>query len=190
MLKAGFEPWRPNDSMVHEAWKLKGRPILILRRHGLRIPVIIMPEDSVKVHDKYIVRIAAYCHLLERSENASSPYGIVLKAKSYQGITVPNCSWTRQLFHRELQKARQHLNRWKSSKTPPASPPEEFCKGCAFGEPKPLEFGVPQSPGGSLSLPVVPITDGGPVQHSECGDRFNWVAPHETTMKKALKRTT
>ncbi len=189
MLKAGFEPQWDRERLVHEPEMLKGTPYLVLRRNGVQIPVIIMPESSVKVHDKYRVRIAAYCHLLQAAALASSPYGIVLKANSYEGETVPVTALLRQFFHGELKKARRFIAEWRTERKAPSPPAPALCSGCPFGEPKPVGGDESAHSQMRISMPMVILSDGNlQTRHSECGDRFNWVAPHEKTISLSLKR--
>src|SRR5439155_688300 len=40
MLNAGFMSVPCKEKLIHEAWKLKGKPWRVLRRKNLRIPVV------------------------------------------------------------------------------------------------------------------------------------------------------
>jgi hypothetical protein len=69
---------------------------------------------------------------------------------------------------------------------PPKSP--ELCRGCRHGLPKPYRPGRSNHVAQGVSLPVVRAVDGRDrVFHSPCGDKFQWLPPHELTLARKLR---
>jgi len=56
--------------------------------------------------------MAAYCHLLERCEGASSPYGIVLFGDTMKGFSVPATPQTKRVFHDALLATRATIEQF------------------------------------------------------------------------------
>jgi len=114
LLKAGFEPRRPNEPLRDARWRLVGCPWRVLVAGDLRIPVFRKrSSDSSagkRLYRQHYARMAAYCHLLEACEGAESPYGIVMLGNSYDGITVPNQPGTRKTFHDALVATRKTIS--------------------------------------------------------------------------------
>jgi hypothetical protein len=188
LLQAGFMSIRYKERLYHEAWRLKGKPWRVLRRKNLRIPVFLRPEGDGKLHRKHFVKVAAYCHLLEATENAESPYGIVLTVNSFAGLAIPNNAPSRRLFHDALVLARRLVAEAKQGTNPPEPKQLSLCSGCPFGAPEPYLPGKSEHESQGEPLPIIALSSGNsPVCHSHCGDRFQWVAPHELIQRKKLQ---
>jgi hypothetical protein len=159
LLQAGFESMRPAEILRDTEWRLCGKPWRILKYGSHRIPVFrkkITGSDPTKIHHAHIVRMAAYCRILEATEGGHSNFGIVLFGPTYDGVTVPidrSCATRLKrtlVSYRELVKTRRE-----------PLPPNTFskCRNCPHGKP---EGYVPSPRYGQ----------------SDCGDRFGWTPPH------------
>ena len=187
LLKAGFMSVPCNERLSHEAWKLKGKPWRILRRKNMHIPVFLRPNGNGKLHKKYLVKVAAYCHLLQATANAESPYGIVLTTNSFAGVAVPNNPASRKPFHDTLRQARGILMEAKAGQVPPEPTQLSLCHGCPFGKPIPYQPGETEHESNGKTLEIMALSDGSSIKHSHCGDRFQWIPPHELVEKLKLR---
>lgn len=134
LLNAGFQPITPQDMYRDEQWHLSGCPWRILVKGNLRIPVFRkrFSEGPVgkKLFPQHYARMAAYCHLIEKNEHASSPYGIILFGKTPEGVTVPYQKREKGTLRRSILDTRATLNSINQIFVP--SPPNslEQCKKC------------------------------------------------------------
>ncbi len=183
MRKSGYEAVQYRDKLSDEQWRLVGRPWRVLRKGGYRIPVFRMRGGGTKLRPQHYVRMAAYCRLLEVSEGAQSPYGIVLFPDSYSGETVPNAPWSRSMFHSALVNLRNLI---ASNRTPPA-PEFRRCKQCPLGRPIVYRPGETETMHRGVPLPVFGRTGvDDHTYHSACGDKFRWIPPHDRASEKQL----
>ncbi len=157
LLNAGFQSVIPQDMYRDEQWHLAGCPWRILVKGNLRIPVFRkrFSEGPVgkKLFPQHYARMAAYCHLIEKSENASSPYGIILFGKTPKGVTVPYQGRERGTLRRSILDARATLVCIPSNFVPSMPANLEQCKKCPHS--KRDYFGA-----------------------SACGMRFGWIPPN------------
>jgi len=189
LIRAGFSPKKCQSAFVHEDWNLGGKPIRILLRGSLRIPVWHLRSATAPrtIQRQHQIRMAAYCHLLEASEGAESPYGIVLFGDSYEGIAIPNSPQNRKAFHEELHKARQVIQDAMGN-LHPLEPQAQTCGGCHFGYPIPESADIAfKTKTHTLKVVVVEDTEG-KTCHSHCGDRFEWLPPHAEKDRRGLRR--
>lgn len=187
MLKAGFMSVSYHR-LTHERWKLEGRPWRVLRRGNLRIPVFFQPETDERLHPKHLAKVAAYCHLLQAVENYESPYALVLKENSLEGLAVPYNARSRKVFHEVLRLARRTLRDQNESRKPPAPEQISLCSGCPYGKPRRYRPGETDEVQTRLSLPVFVLADQTEtIHHSLCGDRFRWMPPHKDALAKTLQ---
>jgi len=159
LLQAGFESMRPAEILRDTEWRLCGRPWRILKYGSHRIPVFrkkVTGADPTKIHHAHIVRMTAYCRVLEATEGGQSNFGIVLFGPTYDGVTVPIDRSCATRLKRALVSYRELL---KTRREP--LPPSTFakCRNCPHGKP---DRYVPSPRYG----------------HSDCGDRFQWTPPH------------
>jgi len=187
MLKAGFMSVAYHR-LTHEKWKLEGKPWRVLRRGNLRIPVFFQSSTDQRLHPKHLAKVAAYCHLLQVVENYESPYALVLKENSLEGVAIPNSARSRRIFHEALRSARNTINNAVANKG--TSPPEQasLCVGCPFGKPLRFKPGITDGLQVRISLKIFVLGDKQEViHHCLCGDRFKWMPPHKETLEKGLE---
>jgi hypothetical protein len=68
----------------------------------------------------------------------------------------------------------------KSSKSEPPAPPEQNCRGCPCGLPRLFVRGKSETILHGDTMPVHGFDDSQKrLWHSDCGDRFGWIPPHE-----------
>jgi hypothetical protein len=165
MLNAGFQPIAPRDMYKDKQWHLIGRPWRILARGNLYIPVFRRRTgfrfsngpDRRKLSPQHYAKMAAYCHLIERSEpGVSSPYGIILSGKTAQGVTVPYRGSEKGTLRKNVFDARTTLSGLGTGSIPTIPTNLEQCKMCPHSRKNPLT-------GASL-----------------CGIRFGWIPPNHS----------
>lgn len=163
LLQCGFAPGRYEDPLSDPAWRVTGKPWRVLHRGSERIPVFRKRNEDEKLYRQHFARIAAYAHLIETTEGAIVPYGLILLGSSYRGLTVPVEPSSKKQFHDALILARTVV------KGGPHQPPPRnvsLCWSCPWGKPMTEDYGETYS--------------------SPCGDRYNWVPPHEKALRKGL----
>jgi len=186
LRKAHFEPVKPPRGLEDDATHLIGKPWRILTREGMQIPVFkkrIDGPNPTTVYRQHYARMAAYCYLLERATGAESPYGIILFGYTYTGVAL-NAKASRRHFREGLLAARQAIKDSQNSMLPPAPDPPDPCRGCPHGKPSVKKTSTADSGDGNPKT----IGADGREYHSDCGDRFGWVPPHERAEKKQLRR--
>ena len=158
LLNAGFQLVTPQDIYRDEQWHLAGCPWRILVKGNLRIPVYRKRFSDGPVGKKlfrqHYARMAAYCHLIEKSEYASSPYGIILFGKTPEGVTVPYQGRERGTLRKSILDARTTLNNIDSNFVPSLPANLEQCKKCPHSR---RDRWTGASP---------------------CGMRFGWIPPN------------
>ncbi|WNG24742.1 hypothetical protein F0U62_12510 [Cystobacter fuscus] len=163
LLQNGFQPHRYEDPLSDESWRVTGKPWRILQRGSVRIPVFRKRNEDERLYRQHFARIAAYAHLLERSEGATVPYGVVLLGSSYCGLAVPVDPPSKKQFHDALILARTVI-KGGPHQPPPHNP--SMCRSCVWGKPM--------------------TEDNGSSYQSPCGERYDWVPPHEKAIRKGL----
>jgi hypothetical protein len=188
LLKAGFTPVAYEDPHEDRSWNLAGRPWRVLHKGSLRIPVFRKRRGKAELYPQHFARIAAYCHLIETAEGGEAPYGIVLFGSEYEGVTVPDVHENRAEFHFALHSARRLIEAAHSAGLMPDLPkPATACHDCPWGRPHVHVPGVTETSLGGKQLP--PLRTRGTdkrLYHSECGDRFRWVPPHDRAREKGM----
>jgi hypothetical protein len=109
LLKSGFTPVEYEDPHEDMSWHLAGKPWRVLHKGSQRIPVFRKRSGKAEVYLQHIVRLTAYCHVVEKAEGNSAPYGVILFRDGYDGVTIPNSAENRELLCRELAEARRLL---------------------------------------------------------------------------------
>ncbi len=179
LRKAGFDCVRSLDAYVDE--ELKGRPWrLLVKDTQWRIPVIRKHRGERTCGPQHVVRAAAYCRLVETCEGGRAPFAILLFADSYEAIVIPNSPNAQTMLDRSLREMDDVLTAFERTRLQPAAPTDQRCKGCHWGQPTSFRNETVLN-----GVPVAPIRIegvGSSNYHSCCGDRFQWVAPHEKTI--------
>jgi len=187
MLKAGFMSVSYHR-LTHEKWKVEGKPWRVLRQGNLRIPVFFQSASDQRLHPKHLAKVAAYCHLLQAVETYESPYAIVLREDSVEGVAVPYNARARKIFHEALRLARDTLKCAEQNNGTTSPEQVSLCSGCPFGEPRRYKPGESDEVQTRLSLPLFVLADAAEtIHHSYCGDRFRWMAPHKNAQDKGLE---
>ncbi|PSN15941.1 hypothetical protein C7293_04840 [filamentous cyanobacterium CCT1] len=191
LLAAGFDSVPYRDTLKDHSWRVAGKPWRVLRKGSLRIPVWRRrgeAENQAKIRGQHYARMAAYCRLIEKAEGGSSPYGIILFGNSYDGIAIANNQGSRSAFHKGLREARQVIKgkqRWERDPSPPST--GTICSSCPLGKPFTYRPGESDNRPGRLNTsPHLAFGDDGRAYHSECGDRFQWIPPHQKAFAKRL----
>lgn len=190
LLATGFDSVPYRDTLKDYSWRVAGKPWRVLRKGSLRIPVWRRRGDAgniTKIRGQHYARIAAYCRLIEKAEGASSPYGIILFGDTYDGIAVGNNRGSRSAFHKGLRGAREVIKDQKRRIDP--SPPHSrtMCSGCPLGKPFAYRPGeTNKRPGRLNTRPYLITGQDDRSYHSECGDRFQWLPPHQKATEKGL----
>jgi CRISPR/Cas system-associated exonuclease Cas4 (RecB family) len=170
---------RPPAAYEDPAWKLGARPWRILEYGDLRIPVFNHRTPWKDLFHQHVVRMAAYCHLLEITEGAESPYGVIVKGKTFAAVTVPNTSRTRAVFREALIAARRTIRESEEINACPPEPGNEgICRDCHFGWPIRLQGEERFLRHGAPIEPKAVKDEKKTKYHSHCGDRFRWLPQH------------
>jgi hypothetical protein len=188
LLKAGFQSQPYREPLRDPRWRLAGKPWRVLRRDSIRIPVFrIRRGRSTELFRKHYARVAAYCHLMEKSEGGESPFGVILFPGTYDGVAIFNSPHSRKIFHNGLESARHFVQISESRGAVPAAPSAGRCSGCPWGKPFVDDGAHPtKSKGRELQAYCATGVDGRGY-HSQCGDRYRWVPPHTKAFDKGLR---
>lgn len=180
LFQAGFVSRPYLDKLTDEAIRLSGKPWRVLERGSLRIPVCRIRGEGRIVRETHLVRMAAYCHLVEVCTGQESPFGIILWPDSFDGVAIPKSAANLGKVAQALKKARRVLKELASAGTVPDPPPEHVCTHCHLGKPRRHIPGHTETLIAGAPLPVCRGRGAdGWIYHSECGDRFRWLPLHE-----------
>jgi hypothetical protein len=178
LLKTGFEVLEYEDPHEDPSLRLSGRPWRVLRDGSMRIPVFRKRNGKPELKGQHYARMAAYCHLVEVAEDKSAPYGIVLFADGYSGVTVPNSDNNAELFFDGLKRARQTIRSLRADPQGPDEPHDTGrCLRCPHGYPTVCKQSEAKRPTQGTN---------GRLYRSPCGERFDWVPPHEVAAEKGI----
>lgn len=179
LLNMGFESVQYNKALFDPEWKLGGKPWRVLRRGSLRIPAFRTRSVLDTPSQQNVVKIMAYCYVLEKCEGFDSPYGIVLMGDTYQGFAVPNGGEFPAAFHKALREFRIVAENAELRQVDPA-PPKDLrkCVECPWGKPRRVSLGKQTVQGDHLLRPYV-LRKWHETFHCDCGDRFRWKPPHK-----------
>lgn len=189
LLKAGYEVDRPTTSTVDNRAKLSGKPRRTIQKGDLTIPVHRVQSKSGKVKPQHIVRVMAYCHLVDEVQGANSPFAIILFGDTYRGITVPVTpeNWT--TFCDTVKQVRSLLLKSDAGEwSPPKPPHQSICAACFHGMPRAEGSDQPTFRYDKPLEPVILVPKSGKNRalHCSCGDRYDWKPKHWQNAK--LKR--
>lgn len=191
MLADEWMSVRDHEPLRDEGLALVGSPWRTLRRGGVAIPVIkIRRSDGQepRIYPSHMVRLAAYCHLLETCQGCDSPCGVVLFGDTLRGVTLPYDAAARRLFLATLKSAREALIASAAAARDPAPPPRERCLACPWGAPIAHRGAATEITRCGEPLPVYGIAaPNGRLYHSRCGDRFVWTPPHERAQRLQMR---
>lgn len=179
LLQGGFISKLYDEPLPDEAWKMTGRPWRVLANGDLRIPVFRQHHQS-GIYPQHLARIAAYCHLIEVRTGMQSPYGIVLFGNTREGVTIAKSPSAHRLWQQGLISARNVIRQSQQENSEPAPPRAAFCENCPIGRPVLVESPLPEN---------VFLLRGADRRkyHSPCGDRFQWLPPHQRVQELKLQ---
>ena len=178
LLNAGYEVREPKPLKDPE-WRVSGKPKRILHKGSMAIPVHHIKNVEGRLSPQHIVRVMIHCHLIGMSEGATVPFAIILFGNSYQGTTVPNNRKHREQFYDALRRVRAMLLEARTGQADPSEPrTKSICRACPYGRSRPVSRGERTLSHGHPLTPLRLIR-GQSVRHCDCGDRFDWMPPHE-----------
>lgn len=192
LVQAGFSVEPAHDGLIDPELNFDGKPTRYLRRGNVVIPVWRMLRYDGRLHPQNFIRMAAYCHLVQKSFGAGveSPYGIILFGHGLDGVAIPITQQGRLDFIEALRSAREAIDK-TNKRTDPPPPDPAVCKRCPYGKPILHVPSVTENICNGIPLRVVPAYPPDNTDnicfHSLCGDRFRWLPPHEDVEAKDLR---
>lgn len=187
LRKMGFDCFKP-ERLRDPSERLTGRPWReLIKGRTVRIPVVRKHRGERVWGPQHIVRVVAYCRLIETCEGGSAPFGILMFADSYDCLIIPNTDTHQTEFQQSLDAVREFLRIHATGDYFPAVPPAERCSGCHHGKPR------RQEPGSETVLNGMPLVAFGKrgsnraIYHSTCGDRFENLPPHNDVDRLQIK---
>ena len=188
LLKCGFTPVEYQDPHEDASWHLAGKPWRVLHKGAHRIPVFRKRWGKAEVYPQNVARMAAYCHVIEKAEGSSAPYGIILFGNGYDGVTIPNSAGNQESFRQALTRARRLVEAVQTEGLMPDLPVRStVCHACRLGLPRVYRKGITDTELDGRQLPAYRTRgEDRRVYHSICGDRFRWVPPHDVAAARGL----
>ena len=188
LRKAGFEPVKPVAALRDHAARLAGKPWMILQKGGMRIPVFLHRREDRRIFPQHHIRMAAYCYLISVAERAQSPFGIILFAGSYEGITIPMSEREWHSLNDAVEQARALIRVHQQDRILPGQPDSmNVCRQCPHGRPELYQPGQTKLMVDGIELAAY-VTDDykGRPRVSKCGTRYQWAPPHEEAIQLRL----
>jgi len=191
-LRAGFKTEERHVELLDHELNFSGTPTRFLVDEDSKtvIPVWRMRHHKGQLYRQNFIRMAAYCHLVLRSMGGETkcPYGVILFGHGFDGVAIPFTPERRDDFLKALDEARLIINRRRNRPKDAAAPASTtLCKSCVYGKPKPYKPNESENVCNGKSLSALPAkTPEEYYFHSLCGDRFDWLPPHDDVKKKDL----
>lgn len=190
MLADGWMSDRNEAAYRDRYCGLAGMPWRNLAKGDVAIPVFKLvhsdPQDP-QLFPQHIVRMAGYCHLIKTCERRQSPCGVLLFGNSYRGLTIPNTPTASEMLDTALDKAHEVLATEAKDGSCPLPASLENCRGCPWG--KPRRYRQDETDRNRLDE-LVPtygkVASNKKLYHSSCGDRFQWIPPHEEAVRLGI----
>jgi hypothetical protein len=189
LRKAGFDCLKP-EVLRDLDLRLCGRPWRILTKGTtLRIPVVRRHRGERLWRPQHIVRLAAYCHLIEACEAADAPFGVLMFAGSYECVIFPNTAVAKSKFAEALRDVREFLAIHATGKFAALAPTDNRCSGCHLGRPTEYQGVADDAVLNGVHL-VRLQTEGQEDRffHSPCGDKFEWSPPHDDAVNLGIAK--
>jgi len=194
LRKAGFDCNKPPDPLEDPASSLVGKPWRQLKKGSIIIPVIRRRRGNSEWGPQHEVRIAAYCHLIEKCTTGTAPFGVILFAGTCDCVIIPNTNTRHTLYDRAFKSVAKFLERQAAPGVEPLGlPTDRRCFGCPHGKPRLYQEGKSEtiSNGKTLIARTANSVRESDRQfrgafHSDCGDRFSGVPAHEDAINLGI----
>lgn len=189
--KAGFDCKKPNEPYPGLGVGVTGKPWRVLTKGTtLRIPVIRKHRGERTWGRQHVVRVAAYCRLIESNELADAPFGVLMFAGSYDCVIIPNTTKARFEFENALEDVQELFRVHDWGRIPPPQPRGNQCSKCHLGKPRRYLAGRTDTVlNCSTLVPFLARANNGQLFHSPCGDRFRGdLPPHDCAMELGIAK--
>lgn len=190
LRKAGFDCYKPPESHHDLSERLVGRPWRVLTKGTtLRIPVIRKHRGDRVWHTQHLVRVAAYCKLIEACELADAPFGVLMFAGSKECLILPNSNVAKMHFEKAMEDTRELMEFWAGGKYAPQEPTDARCRGCHWGRPCEYVAGLTDTIlNGNPQPPLQTRAKNDKYYHCPCGDKFGGVPPHDDAIALGMTK--
>ena len=85
---------------------------------------------------QHVVRIAAYCHLIETCELGDVPFGVLMFAGTYDCLIIPNTAAAQLQFEQALEETREFLQELEKGDSSPGSAVRQSLQRLSIREPR------------------------------------------------------
>ncbi len=193
VIRNEFDLQRCPDPFVDLDLGIKGRPWKLLKREELCIPIFRCPPPTPKnpkaqnpenwIYTKHLVRIAAYCALIESQTDYQAPFGLILFSGTYRVFAIKPNERINAMLKKSVLIANELVESFRSG-LDPSAPPSKKCRGCPHGKLKRHIPGVTvlQHNGRKVEEMIVGFDD--KFMHCHCGDLFQWLPPTSTRKRQ------
>jgi len=157
--------------------------------HGdSRIPVIFYYGELAIEKTYHITRHSAYALLIEKNQKSDKvKWGIIFDPSSMKGLAVPIGEKEKQAAVDKLHEFRLELIETRNG-TNPVEPLSTSCANCPHGRPqKHIPGKTDTLKYGNKLPPRLTLGANGRPTHSACGDRFDWIPPHNLAIEQGLR---
>ncbi len=193
LLRVGFDSIE-KQTLEDFQLRIAGKPWRVLHRGDVEIPVLrIQVEEhrlqqyrNGRLRKHHLARIGAYSYLLNRCERADSSWALLLFNWSDEGIAVPLTPIVWETFKEALTTAREHLHEFGRNINHAPDPNVSACGACPLGAPRKSNGPTDVRKRGLAILPFGTENSDGTVYHSQCGDYFRWLTPHQSNRDVGL----
>ena len=200
LIKAGWKTrvYSKEEEISNKRLSLSGKPALVLWKANEFIPVVVRRQELVEPQFNHTVRLALYADIIggivQKSgdrdgkmgvgnvagvaEGSTCKWGILLSVKTKTGYLIPIDNENRMKARRVLENFRNDLLGEKKFEVPP----QTRCNKCPWGRP------TTEPPTAQIE-PVdarYEISTKGRKFRSPCGDKYEWVPPHSSSIKLRL----
>jgi len=182
-----FQAVTPQAKYVDRDLRLAGKPPRLATYRGSRLPVIFYHRELDYPKPYHKIRLAAYALLIERNQRGNSvKWGIILHPSTMKGLAVPISQTDKQEAVDKLHEFRRDLVETRNG-TAPVPPAASACATCPHGRPqKHIPGKTDTLKHGKKIPPRLTRGAGGRSTHSACGDRFDWIPPHNLAIEQGL----